>query len=176
MSTINVAVVGAGLVGKEFLQQLGAVNVKSNGNPTFKLIYVSSSSKYAESTTGIPFDAVSEVLSNATSKPGRSLSEAIGQIAKEGRTIVVDNTSSEDIAAQYPELLSKGFYIVTPNKKAFSSDLSLYKDILAASSGSGGGKYLNESTVGAGLPILSTLKDLVLTGDKVCYFRLLERE
>jgi homoserine dehydrogenase len=57
--------------------------------------------------------------------------------------------------------------VVTPNKKAFSSRLDLYERILAASL-EAGTRFLNEATVGAGLPIISTLKDLVATGDKVC--------
>ena len=55
---------------------------------------------------------------------------------------------------------------MTPNKKAYSSSLELYNQILA-SSNEGGAKIFYESTVGAGLPIISTLKDLIQTGDKV---------
>jgi homoserine dehydrogenase len=58
---------------------------------------------------------------------------------------------------------------VTPNKKAFSSELSLWKSIFdVAANGSGSGGYVfHESTVGAGLPVISTLKELVETGDEV---------
>ena len=78
----------------------------------------------------------------------------------------MDNTSSNDIAAFYPEVLKAGINIITPNKKAYSAGLTLYEKILAASLESGA-RFLNEATVGAGLPIISTLKDLVATGDKV---------
>jgi len=78
---------------------------------------------------------------------------------------VVDNTSSDDVAALYPTFLSGGLSVVTPNKKAYSSSLELYKKIIAASEAADT-KYLNEATVGAGLPIIQTLKDLVQTGDK----------
>lgn len=56
--------------------------------------------------------------------------------------------------------------MVTPNKKGFSDDLSLWKDIFA-SAAEGKALVYHESTVGAGLPVLSTLKDLVATGDEV---------
>jgi len=79
---------------------------------------------------------------------------------------VVDNTSSDDVASLYPHFLSRGFSVVTPNKKAYSSSLELYNQILAASN-EGGAKIFYESTVGAGLPIISALKDLIQTGDKV---------
>lgn len=55
---------------------------------------------------------------------------------------------------------------MTPNKKGFSDDLSLWKDIFA-SAAEGKAFVYHESTVGAGLPVLSTLKDLVATGDEV---------
>jgi len=80
--------------------------------------------------------------------------------------VLVDNTSSEDVARLYPYFLSKGVNVVTPNKKAFSSELALYDEIVAASLKTGA-RFYNESTVGAGLPIISTIKDLVATGDKV---------
>lgn len=60
-----------------------------------------------------------------------------------------------------------GINIVTPNKKGTSSDQSLYQAITDASYPNSPGVLLGESTVGAGLPILSTLKDLVNTGDEI---------
>jgi homoserine dehydrogenase len=65
--------------------------------------------------------------------------------------------------------LKKGISIVTPNKKAFSSTYKLWDDIFsAAANGSGTGGYVfHESSVGAGLPVLSTLKELVETGDSI---------
>jgi homoserine dehydrogenase len=83
--------------------------------------------------------------------------------------VLVDNTSNEEIANAYPLFLEKKISIVTPNKKAFSSNFKLWQDIFsAASNGSGSGGYVfHESTVGAGLPVLSTLKDLIETGDEI---------
>jgi homoserine dehydrogenase len=79
---------------------------------------------------------------------------------------LVDNTSDPKLASTYPEFLKAGISIVTPNKKGFSSDLSLWKDIFA-SAASGKALVYHESTVMAGLPVLSTLRDLVATGDEV---------
>lgn len=86
--------------------------------------------------------------------------------------MLIDNTSNQDVANAYPEFLKRGISVVTPNKKAFSSDISLWKNIQE----SGYRPYepylerglmYHESSVGAGLPIISTLKDLVNTGDHV---------
>jgi homoserine dehydrogenase len=79
---------------------------------------------------------------------------------------LIDSTSSETISNLYPTILQMNIHIVTPNKKATSSSLVLYEAILSAADKTGT-SYYGESTVGAGLPILSTLKDLVNTGDQV---------
>ena len=86
-----------------------------------------------------------------------------------GKCILVDNTSSQSLAEAYPSFLSGGISIVTPNKKAFSSSLSLWQEIESSSfpADPHGGLIYHESTVGAGLPIISTLKDLVATSDRV---------
>ena len=60
-----------------------------------------------------------------------------------------------------------GVHLVTPNKKGFSGGLGLYNQIQGSSFPNGSALVYGESTVGAGLPILSTLKDLIATGDEV---------
>jgi homoserine dehydrogenase len=81
--------------------------------------------------------------------------------------ILVDNTSSQEVADCYPLFLKKGINVVTPNKKGFSGSYSLWEDIFSAANSPGGGIVFHEGSVGAGLPIISTLKDLVNTGDEV---------
>ncbi|MCL2266448.1 MAG: bifunctional aspartate kinase/homoserine dehydrogenase I [Treponema sp.] len=77
-----------------------------------------------------------------------------------------DCTASEDIAALYEKILQYAIPIVTPNKKANSGALDYYKK-LTAYSRERGIPYLYECTVGAGLPVISTLRDFYLSGDKV---------
>jgi homoserine dehydrogenase len=84
-----------------------------------------------------------------------------------GPVVLVDNTSSQTLAEAYPRFIERGVHIVTPNKKAFSSCFSLFKEILDASSRHAAGTVLHEATVGAGLPVLSTLNDLLETGDEI---------
>ena len=81
-------------------------------------------------------------------------------------SVIIDCTSSEDIASRYPGWLSRGIHVITPNKKAFSSS---YDDYLAlqAAADQGSSHYFYETTVGAALPVISTLCDLIYTGDEV---------
>lgn len=114
----------------------------------------------------MPFENLSTELADSTQKH-LSLTEAISFLAAApSKAILVDNTSSQDVADQYPQVLSKGISIVTPNKKAFSGSYKLWQDIFSAAASSGA-KVYHESSVGAGLPVISTLKDLVDTGDEV---------
>jgi bifunctional aspartokinase / homoserine dehydrogenase 1 len=80
--------------------------------------------------------------------------------------IIIDCSASADVAARYPAWLASGIHIVTPNKKANSADLEFYGR-LHESRRQGGAHYLYEATVGAGLPIIQTLRDLRDTGDQI---------
>lgn len=87
-----------------------------------------------------------------------------------GKCILVDNTSSQEVADSYPSFLKNGINIVTPNKKAFSGTLGLWRDIFTAAYSAknpSGGLIYHESSVGAGLPVISSIRDLVETGDTI---------
>lgn len=163
---VSVAVVGVGLVGSEFIRQLQAL---PSPHP-FRLVSLSSSKTAVYDPNGIPPTADWRTLLRASSTPTPSpsdLANTLGQLVRSDNAVVlVDNTSAPSVAEAYPTLLRAGVHVVTPNKKAFSGSQALYEQIVAASRESGA-KYLHESTVGAGLPVISTLKDLVATGDKV---------
>jgi aspartokinase/homoserine dehydrogenase 1 len=77
-----------------------------------------------------------------------------------------DCTANEEISASYEKILQQSIPIVTPNKKANSGSLDYYRR-LTSYSRERGIPYLYETTVGAGLPVISTLRDLFLSGDKV---------
>ena len=164
---ISVAVVGVGLVGSEFVRQLQALPPPH----PFRLVSLSSSKKAVFDSNGIPPTADWRTLLRASSAPAPSptdFAHTLGQLVRNDNAVVlVDNTSAPSVAEAYPALLRAGVHVVTPNKKAFSGAQTLYEQIVAASRESGA-KFLYESTVGAGLPVISTLKDLVATGDKVC--------
>jgi aspartokinase/homoserine dehydrogenase 1 len=80
--------------------------------------------------------------------------------------IIIDCSSSQDVADRYPGWLASGIHIVTPNKKANSADLEFYARLHEARR-TGGAHYLYEATVGAGLPVIQTLRDLRDTGDEI---------
>jgi len=81
-------------------------------------------------------------------------------------SVLVDCTASQEVADTYERVLASKVAIVTPNKKANSSSLENYKS-LKKLSGQRNIKFLYETNVAAGLPVISTLQDLILSGDKV---------
>merc|ERR1719329_245076 len=81
------------------------------------------------------------------------------------RAIIVDCTASGEVASEYLDWLKRGISVVTPNKKAGSSEMGTYRELKEASSGEAMWKY--ESTVGAGLPVIRSLTDMVATGDEI---------
>lgn len=163
-----VAVVGVGLVGSEFISQLLSIPSPS----PFKLISLTSSTRtltLASSASQLKSEWKSLLSSSSLPADLQSLTQRLTTLVSQDkeRVILVDNTSSDAVAALYPTWLAQGINVVTPNKKAYSGDAQLWKNILDASNRQGGGRYLNEATVGAGLPVISTLKELLGTGDRI---------
>ncbi|MFM2287825.1 MAG: Aspartokinase I/homoserine dehydrogenase [Pseudomonadota bacterium] len=81
-------------------------------------------------------------------------------------TVLIDCSASEAVAARYKDWLAAGVHLITPNKKANSGPLAYYESLQAARRASGA-HYLYEATVGAGLPVMQTLRDLRETGDAI---------
>jgi hypothetical protein len=159
---------GVGLVGTEVISQLTTVTSLTK---TISIAALQNSKKTLLLDASSTLDArdwKSQLANSPTS--ALSLPDLTSHLSKLDRhTVVIDNTSSEDVASFYPSFLRAGLSVVTPNKKGFSSSLELYKEIVAAStSGTNKGPLVyGESTVGAGLPILSTIRDLLETGDEI---------
>jgi aspartokinase/homoserine dehydrogenase 1 len=70
------------------------------------------------------------------------------------------------VADRYAEWLERGIHVITPNKRAHSGPMAYYEELKRLSRG-GRRHFLYEATVGAGLPVIQTLKDLVATGDEI---------
>lgn len=161
--SVNVAIIGAGVVGSAFINQLA--HLKSAIN--FNVVYLARSSKEAIFSKDYqPVDLSS--YKTALAQSVLSLDELTKFLAAAKKpTILIDNTSNASIADFYPKFIENGISIATPNKKAFSSEISIWNDIFSKSAAPGGGLVYHEATVGAGLPIIGPLRDLVATGDKV---------
>lgn len=159
--------VGAGGVGSCFIDQLDYLARRQTG-PKIRLIYIAIIDKalYHNDYVAINIENAPETLESDGFEPP-TISQIVAYLSlAPGRVVVIDNTSSEQIADSYPDFLKKGISIVTPNKKAFSGSYELWKEIFASAASSNSFIY-HESSVGAGMPIISTLNDMVQTGDEI---------
>ncbi|HYM60983.1 MAG TPA: aspartate kinase, partial [Thermoanaerobaculia bacterium] len=86
--------------------------------------------------------------------------------AKLARTLFIDCTASAEVAALYPDLLREGIGIVTPNKIAGAGPLAEWRDLRKLAR-EGGAVWRYETTVGAALPLLRTIGDLIASGDRL---------
>jgi homoserine dehydrogenase len=159
---------GLGGVGKAFLAQLETLTTRLAATTSLRLVLVARSAAvlYDPTYAGLSFGGLEASL--AASRQEMLSVGAMADLlaAAPGPAVFIDNTSSQDVADAYPALLSAGISVVTPNKKAFSGSAQLFSSIWAAAA-AGGAHVRHESSVGAGLPIISTLNDLIATGDEV---------
>lgn len=160
---IDIAIIGSGVVGSAFIAQLAGLSSPY----AFNVVYLARSSKEAiYSDDRAPVDLSS--YQTAAARPVLPLEDLVNFIKKAPhRGVLVDNTSSDLVANSYPEFLSHGISVVTPNKKAFSNSFAVWSNIFKCADAFCGGLVYHEATVGAGLPIIGPLRDLVATGDKV---------
>jgi len=158
---------GVGGVGSCVLRQL-AFLAKNNPLAELKLCYVAMIDKalYTPDYAGLDIDTALEALETNGQSPATVSFIADYLSRAPGNTILIDNTAANVIAEAYPLFLSRGINIATPNKKPFSGSYQLWQNIQDAAK-SGKSHVLHESSVGAGLPIISTLNDFVQTGDQV---------
>ena len=165
---LHLFLIGPGKVGKELLNQIEAqrTSLKEENALDIKLIGIANSSKMCFNEEGI----VPDTWQKALQVYGENLDEHmfIQKIIKLNlqNSILVDCTSSEKIAAIYIDALKEGISVVAANKIAASSD---YKNVEAIKNAAGikNVKFLYETNVAAGLPVIKTIQELKASGDKI---------
>lgn len=169
--SIDVFLVGCGNVGKELLQQMArqqnpllerGISLKVYGIANSKQLLLEKGGvdlnngwpaqlSLSETTFSVP-TLVDFVQENSLINP-----------------VIVDCTSNEFIASQYVDFLNAGFHVVTPNKKANTSEITYYRQLRATAQKTNR-QFLYETTVGAGLPVIDNLQKLIYAGDELKRF------
>ena len=179
LKKIAVGIVGTGLVGSEFLEQLESTRdllVEQGLDVTVASISKTKPDADGErkpwmlcdDEDGCTLDDVDAGLKDPEAgEAGDFLKMADFLKGCAPHAIMIDATASEEVSNYYPKWLAKGVSVVSPNKKAGSGDLARWKECKEAMAATGA-QWGDETTVGAGLPILNILRtDLIATGDKV---------
>jgi aspartokinase/homoserine dehydrogenase 1 len=165
---LNMFLAGTGLIGNTLLKMIGRQrdHLSSHNAIEINIVGLSNSRKMLFDEHGIdPSSGLDRLLNEGTTLDPHAFLEKI-KLLNLSNSIFVDCTSSESVADYYGDLLNANVSIVTPNKKANSGHYSRYAELKAATQ-KRGVKFLYETNVGAGLPIINTLNDLLLSGDKV---------
>ncbi len=166
--TISIGLIGPGAVGKVLLEQIAAESerLKDEFKLDLRVRGIMASKRMLLSEQGVPIEGWRAALD--ASKQPADLAKFVEHLHVDHlpHTVIIDCTADENVAKHYAEWLRAGIHVVTPNKKANSGPLSYYESLKEARR-VGGSSYLYEATVGAGLPVIQTLRDLRETGDKI---------
>lgn len=168
--SIDVFLVGCGVVGSELLAQIARQQTKLIGdNIALKVYGIANSKGMVFNAEGIDVsDWQSSLGNNAVAVNVANLKNFVSE-NNLINPVLVDCTSNEDLALSYVDYLEAGFNVVTPNKKANTDSWEYYQALRKAARKTNR-QFLYETTVGAGLPIIDTFQNLLKAGDELQRF------
>ncbi len=164
---LNLFICGVGTVGGSLLQQIAHQRdkLKKERNLLLNVVGIASSKKAVFSREGIDLDNYREILDKSgDSDIARLKNEVIGMNIF--NSVFVDCTASQEVAALYNDFFEHSISVVAANKIAASSDYDNYAR-LKQTARKRNVKFLFETNVGAGLPVINTINDLTNSGDKI---------
>lgn len=164
---LNLFICGVGTVGGMLIEQIRSQQEKLMQTHRLKLnvVGIASSHKAVFSRAGIDLATYREQLeASPESSPERLRDGVVGMNIF--NSVFVDCTASKEVAELYQTFLDNNISVVAANKVAASSSYETYRR-LKSTALKRGVKYLFETNVGAGLPIIGTINDLVSSGDRI---------
>jgi aspartokinase/homoserine dehydrogenase 1 len=165
--TLSIGLVGPGTVGSVLLDQLAsqAARLKRDFNLDLRVRGIAGSKQMLLADTEIDLGDWRKALESAEAT---DLDRFTGHIAADHlpHRVIIDCTADAGVGRRYAGWLDAGIHVVTPNKKANSGPLAEYRQLRDAGRRSGA-HFLYEANVGAGLPVIMTLRDLRETGDEI---------
>ena len=167
MKQLNLFVTGVGNVGERFLAQLQQQKkfLKDNLKLNIRVIGISNSKKMVFDEDGIKLKDWRELLKNGEDTNLDKFYQKVKE-CNQRNSVFIDNTASEKVAKVYENYLQNSISVVTCNKIACASEYENYKKLKEVSR-KYNASFLFETNVGAGLPIIDTLKNLVNSGDRI---------
>jgi bifunctional aspartokinase / homoserine dehydrogenase 1 len=166
--TLSIGVIGPGTVGRVLLDQLASqqARLREQFQLDLRVRGILASKHMLLSDPGIDLEHWRATFERTTDAAdiGRFVDHIHADYLP--HAVLIDCTASEHVAEHYATWLASGVHVVTPNKKANSAPWQAYRNVRAAGRASST-HYLYEATVGAGLPVIHTLRDLRETGDDI---------
>ncbi|MEO5762793.1 MAG: bifunctional aspartate kinase/homoserine dehydrogenase I [Vicinamibacteria bacterium] len=166
--TVSVFIAGLGRVGRALVDQMTAQTegLRKRTGLRLEIDGASTSRHTLTRATGLNGRGLrQQVEAEGSAKNMEALIRAAIE-SRRSSAVFVDCTDSEETMGQYSHLLDAGVHVVSANKRPFGGDLAMYQSIKVGRR-RGRGALFHETTVGAALPVLGTLSDLIRTGDQV---------
>lgn len=164
---LDVFVIGVGGVGGELVDQIARQQTKlADSGIVIRVCGLANSKGLLLNSRGVDLQDWRDQL-GAVAEP-LSLSR-MTQLVKRNHIInpvIIDCTSDQGIADQYVDFLAAGFHVITPNKKANTASMAYYHQLRQAARATRR-KFMYETTVGAGLPVIENLQNLIAAGDEL---------
>lgn len=167
---IDIFLVGVGTVGGALLKQIRAQqNELLKQKIDVRVLGLANSRKLLLDEQGIDLECWKEPLEQSPLSNDLTTIVRYVQRLKPLNPVFVDCTSSESVAGSYVDLFKAGLHVVTPNKKSNTADKGYYH-ALRQHANENRRRFLYETTVGAGLPVIDTLQNLIKSGDRLVAF------
>ena len=160
----RVALLGTGTVGRAVLERLASWSGTPLG-ARLSLVYAANSRHALGGRFGLLPEGVADLLQHE-GQPSRLLAVEAALQGGHGPRIVVDATASEEVAAHHARWLSRGIHVVTACKLGQGTSLERWRSIRAACA-EGNAGYGDSATVGAGLPLIRSIRELRAGGDRI---------
>ena len=162
-ASARIVLFGTGQVGSALLQRIVQVAPRSPGAAALQLVGIGNTRRRLAACSAIdPSGALSQLAQTGErAADAEALLEALGDA---GPRIAIDASASDQLAACHADWLARGIHVVSANKQGQGGPLSRWRAIRAAAARSGA-RYGDGATVGAGLPLLRTLRALLAGGD-----------
>ncbi len=167
-AVLNLFIIGTGTVGKMLIEKINYQSQKlfEENKLKIRIAGITNSRKMLFDPQGL---STGEILSNLMEKGETANLQVFKDRIKDynlANSVMVDCTANAAISSIYQDILASNVSVVTANKIATSSEYSLYHQLKATALNKGV-RFLFETNVGAGLPIIAPLNNLVMSGDKI---------
>ncbi|MDP2137353.1 MAG: bifunctional aspartate kinase/homoserine dehydrogenase I [Candidatus Didemnitutus sp.] len=163
---LNVLLLGKGIVGGSLLKQLAAhgMDLRSHHDVNVRLVGLAGSKGGVFDARGLAPEKAAGQLQHAKQRSG--VSDLLVELARLPNPVLVDCTASAGMEETYADAFARGINVVSANKQPLALPRA-QREKLHAAARQHYRVYLYETTVGAALPVIETLKNLVRTGDEV---------
>jgi aspartokinase/homoserine dehydrogenase 1 len=166
--TLSIGVIGAGLIGRTFLDQLNArvEELRRERGIDLRVRGIMNSRKMILHERQLPLGSWQQDLQASAAEADLEAFVNHVHAAHLPHTVLIDATASAELPRSYEGWLSRGINVITPNKKCNAGPMASYRSLRETARKSQR-YFLYETNVGAGLPIIHTLRDLIETGDEI---------